>query len=832
MRKNLPDRNHFLGKTLPNLPNHKIVDNIGSGSNGHVYRAHAEKIEGDLAFKFVPTENLPTDPDQRGLYLLEARKANSLENSCVVRYVDVLLWEDEALGRTFVVFVCQYISGRSLKQFIKQNRHDIDVAFVENFLTTMFSLLFELDQRGIEHGDLHAGNVLVSRSKYDLSDETTFKVTDFGITEVTGTNHKSDYLGVAQILRDLLKCIEYQELPPRDRYVFDILRHGFLGRHLIETDPMADPLARNPKGLNKKLSAVDDEFRKASREHTSTQMVTPFDYPNCEQIGNSHLLLSNLYSDRLLGLAEIQGRSNLVLTGPRGCGKTTVFRALSLDYMISVNSDEPSRLQSVGVYYRCDDLYFSFPRYELPERPEAFDIPMHFVVASLMAETLRYVSGWAKRHFEAEFKRKEPEVTSKLWRIIGLQEPTEPTTAQFAPLIAKLMKQRARAANKQRVCHVPDEPIEGYVGPNALFEFCAVLRSAFSFLKERPFFYFIDDYSTPKITRPLQKSLNRLFMHRNADVFFKLSTESPISFERGDIDDKQYVEEREYNLLNLGLRYLAHAGEEVERFLEDLFQRRFNAVDGFQCDTLQQLLGDNVRNENETARQFRKKKGRDTFFGVQTVTAMCSGDIHYMIRLVGKMVEDVGGMAFINSHTETPRILPSRQSNTVRASAGDFMVSVRNLPRNGKALAKIVSAFGNVSSSYMKYRNAGNETGSPPHQASRIEPYEPLNLSDDAQKLLDDLVRFSVLLMDPRGKSRRGEIVPRFYLRRYLIPHFNLTFSKRDALELENKEIELLLTNPNTFQEQQRIKSADDPRGRKWRNRNQGELFNEGDDEQ
>ena len=236
--------------------------------------------------------------------------------------------------------------------------------------------------------------------------------------------------------------------------------------------------------------------------------------------------------------------------------------------------------------------------------------------------------------------------------------------------------------------------------------------------------------------------------------------------------------------------------------------------------------------KTKTARQFRKKKGRDTFFGVQTVTAMCSGDIHYMIRLVGKMVEDVGGMAFINSHTETPRILPSRQSSTVRASAGDFMESVRNLPRNGKALAKIVSAFGNVSSSYMKYRNAGNETGSPPHQASRIEPYEPLNLSDDAQELLDDLVRFSVLLMDPRGKSRRGEIVPRFYLRRYLIPHFNLTFSKRDALELENKEIELLLTDPNTFQEQQRIKSADDPGGRKWRNRNQGELFNEGDDEQ
>ena len=123
----------------------------------------------------------------------------------------------------------------------------------------------------------------------------------------------------------------------------------------------------------------------------------------------------------------------------------------------------------------------------------------------------------------------------------------------------------------------------------------------------------------------------------------------------------------------------------------------------------------------------------------------------------------------------------------------------------------------------MQYRNAANVTGNPPHQASRIEPYEPLQLSDHAQSLLDDLIRFSILLIDPRGKSRRGEVVPRLYLRRYLIPHFNLTFSKRDSLELENNEIELLLTDPNTFQESKRLRSIDDQRRRI---ENQGELFN------
>ena len=412
---------------------------------------------------------------------------------------------------------------------------------------------------------------------------------------------------------------------------------------------------------------------------------------------------------------------------------------------------------------------------------------------------------------------------------MGFHQPTDPTSDRFEPLVSKLLKQRARAANKQRVCDVSDQPINGYVGPNALFQFCTALRSTFTFLRERPFFFFIDDYSTPKITQPLQHNLNRLLMHRNSNAFFKLSTESPISFERSDIDGKQYVEQREYDLLNLGLRYLQHDGQQVHTFLADLFFRRFNEVKDFPYKSLEDLLGDIPRNENETARNLRERKGNNTFCGMQTVTAMCSGDIHYIIRLVGKMVEDVGGVEFMTSHSDsgTPGIPLTRQARTIRAAAGEFMESVRNLPRRGNELAMIVSAIGNVAHSYMQFRNAANETGNPPHQASRIEPYEPLHLSGDAQDLLNDLIRFSILLMDPRGKSRRGAVVPRFYLRRYLIPHFNLTFSKRDSLGLENDEIELLLTDPMAFQETKRLRKMAARNVTNDKLDGQGKLFDE-----
>ena len=802
-----------------------MVEQIGTGTNGHVYRGHASEIQSDLAFKFVPTENLPHDPERRSLHLAEARNANTLDSDCVVRCLDVFEFYDDTLDRDFVVFVSQFVSGMSLAEFIRKNPQEVSVTFIEEFLSTLFGLLFELDARGMTHGDLHAGNVLVSRSRYDLTGQASFKVTDFGIVEITGIPHGNDYLYAANILRDLLKCISYPDQQPRDRFVFDILRLDFLSRHLIETDPLADPLARRPQELYDKLIGLDNAYREATSIHSAALMVTPFDYPNCEQIGNSNLLLRNLYSDRLLGLPEIRSRSNLILTGPRGCGKTTVFRALSLDYRISVDADKPERTPFIGVYYRCDDLYFAFPRYQTPSRSEALDVAMHFIVVSLMTETLRNIENWARKHFSSEFRAQEASVTNELWSKIGLGPQSIPSLSRFSDLIPRLIKQRARAAKMQQLCHLPHQKISGYVGPNSLLEFCATLRSRFSFLRERPFFYFIDDYSTPKITEDLQRNLNRMLMMRHPDVFFKISTESPISFERRDIDGKQYVEEREYELLNLGLRYLQHEGNQVQNFLEDLFGRRFREVESFPCDSLAELLGHNDRNENEMARLSRENKAQNTFFGVETITALCSGDIHYMIRLVRRMVEDSNEQLQLNKADGQPIIAPARQSATIRAAAGEFMESVRNLPRRGNALAMAVTAIGNVARSYLRYVNAVNVTGNPPHQASRIEPYGQLNLSDEAQHLLDDLIRFSILLMDPRGKSRRGEVVPRFYLRRYLIPHFHLTFSKRDSLELDNREIETLLTDPHRFQETKRIRSADDARAKRWANPDQQELF-------
>ena len=90
----------------------------------------------------------------------------------------------------------------------------------------------------------------------------------------------------------------------------------------------------------------------------------------------------------MVGLGVIEESNNLVLTGPRGCGKTTVFRSLSLKHRCHTEDDAPELVSYIGIYYRCDDLYFNFPRYVVPTRTDALDVPLHFISATLMREML------------------------------------------------------------------------------------------------------------------------------------------------------------------------------------------------------------------------------------------------------------------------------------------------------------------------------------------------------------------------------------------------------------------------------------------------------------
>ena len=73
------------------------------------------------------------------------------------------------------------------------------------------------------------------------------------------------------------------------------------------------------------------------------------------------------------------------------------------------------------------------------------------------------------------------------------------------------------------------------------------------------------------------------------------------------------------------------------------------------------------------------------------------------------------------------------------------------------------------------------------------------NCADQLYEYYKGLIRYGVFIRDYRGKSVRGQAVPRLYLRGLLIPYFTLSFSKRDSISLNWEEFCKLLENPLDF---------------------------------
>lgn len=567
MRANPPSKDYFIGKALPGRPDLIITEWVDGGANAHLFRAYSENLQRDLACKVIPRANLLYGPDGSEIWRAEVQKANRLKNQIVVKFEnDVQIWRDDNAGIDCVVLISEFVDGPNLGKFIKEHRDSVDVPFIRHWLEKMLDLLYDMEDKQVQHGDLHAGNILVedSSSYSALGPRFVFRVTDFGVTKASNESHfKDDYFQLADLLNQLLGCVAFGPSSQKDKYIFKFLQHNFRDRHLMETDLTRDPLARRPVEMLHRLQELDIEFERSAAQE-STIMLTPFDFLSCEQIGDAPALLNALYSDRFLGLHEIESQNNVVVTGPRGCGKTTVFRSLSLDQKLQVEEEAiPGKTRYIGVYYRCDDLYFAFPRYTIPVREDAWDAPIHFITATLLAKLLDSLETWGRRYFLEDFVRAESSVAEKLWDVMGLNHSGSPGASTFKAVSSRLDRERVKAAECHRFVKDPNRGMGRFFGPDVLVKVCQTLSEHLSFLRSRPIYFFIDDYSSPKVTKELQSNLNRIFMQRTPFCFFKLSTESPVSFTIDDIDKKNYVESREFILQNLGSVYL-HAERALE----------------------------------------------------------------------------------------------------------------------------------------------------------------------------------------------------------------------------------------------------------------------------
>jgi len=158
----------MTGKTLSH---YRILDKLGEGGMGVVYKAEDTRLKRTVALKLLPRE-LTLDPDAKERFSREAQAASGLDhpNICTIHEIDET--ED---GQMFMCMACY--SGETLRQKIQRGPLPLEEAL--DVATQIAEGLKEAHQRGIIHRDIKPANVMVTP-------DGRVKIMDFGLAKLAG----------------------------------------------------------------------------------------------------------------------------------------------------------------------------------------------------------------------------------------------------------------------------------------------------------------------------------------------------------------------------------------------------------------------------------------------------------------------------------------------------------------------------------------------------------------------------------------------------------------------------------------------------------------------
>lgn len=159
----------------------ELLDELGRGGMGTVYRARDRKLGRDVAVKFLPDE-LAARPELKARFLREARAMAALDHRGIVAIHD--LREED--GQTFLVM--ELVEGSPLSKSIPvPPERALDV------MAQVCDALAYAHARGVVHRDVKPENVLLDR-------EGRAKVADFGIARMLREDRESALTGTGQIM--------------------------------------------------------------------------------------------------------------------------------------------------------------------------------------------------------------------------------------------------------------------------------------------------------------------------------------------------------------------------------------------------------------------------------------------------------------------------------------------------------------------------------------------------------------------------------------------------------------------------------------------------------
>lgn len=549
---------------------------------------------------------------------------------------------------------------------------------------------------------------------------------------------------------------------------------------------------------------IDTALSQSSRMERQ-DLQSPFDLISAEMFRSDKDLMGLLEED-YLSLRACRADTPVYIYGPRGCGKSTILRSLSLAAILASPNPEQqfTKAKFIGIYFSCSQEFrtrFWLAGTDFFQRMTAKLIRYFSVLlVGELVDTLQTAYVWDSDPLKMPRLGLTEEIAHACCEVIRSRLDLPSTTKiprlhdPFARLRTEILMEQDRVwadlVHKRPGTAIPD--------PQVIFDVADRIGKCWPLLIQYRLAFLLDDYSNQRIPSELQQQLNQVItFSRKKTPIFKVSSEHE-GLDLNGIDASREVVE-----INMGQQWHVAKGAKRYRLLTRLLERRFDYLKT--PVNMKDLLGlSGCKQSLSLARTIiaAKASGQDFHYhGIDTLADVCSGNLALGIDILRK--------AFENDHVEwqSPRLLSTlAQHNAILSTSARQFEYLRFRSTGGQAKWRVADELCQLVRRLMEEHTRVKEGTVFPRVATHIDiaeiAVEELERHHpEAHRLFRELISRGVLISIQTSRSRRRKSgTLRFVISRILLAKYVTALGRDVPIKIDDcMRLLTLLTDPEEF---------------------------------